>query len=233
MSASHINVETHDGVTVLAINDGKANALSTSLIEGIQAALDEVVETAKSLVIVGRPGKFCAGFDLKELTSGPDATVALVRRGGEMLMRLYGLPIPVVAACSGHAMAGGALLLLAADHRIGVPGAFKIGLNEVAIGLPLPGFAAALAEARLSPPWFTRAALCAEVFDPEGAKQAGYLDEVVAADTLVDAAIARARALGQMPASAFSATKASLRSALIDRVLGAMDDNLRGIAIGG
>jgi enoyl-CoA hydratase len=142
-----------------------------------------------------------------------------VRSGGELLMRLYGHPQPTVAAVTGHALAAGALLVLACDTRVSGDAPAKIGLNEVAIGMTLPDFAVALAQDRLSKRYLTRATIEAEVFSPEGALAAGYVDMIVAAEQCERTAIDEARRLGQLDASAYAGTKQAVRQATIDRIM--------------
>ncbi len=217
-----------DGVAVVRLDDGKANAVSHALIEQLHGALDQASADASAVALVGREGKFSAGFDLSVMTQGAEATRGLVRAGGELLMRLFTHPQPTVAAVTGHALAAGALLCVACDTRIGsadLPA--KIGLNETAIGMGLPWYGIRLGEARLSMRYRQRAILQAEIFDMAGALDAGYLDELVAGDAVVDTAIDRARTLGQLPASAYAFTKRRLRQAVADEVLAGLDDDMQ------
>src|SRR5262245_39765802 len=131
------------------MDDGKANALSVAMIDALIGALDRAEKEAKALVLAGRPERFCAGFDLKVMMAGFDQAAALLKHGSELLMRLYAAKVPLVIACTGHALAGGALVVLTGDWRIGAQGAFKIGLNEVSIGMPVPVLAMELARDRL------------------------------------------------------------------------------------
>src|SRR4051794_235569 len=102
-----------DSVAVVTLDDGKANAMSTEVITTLDAHLDRAVaDGARALLIVGRPGKFSAGFNLAEMTESAESMRHLVVRGGRWLLRLYGFEMPTVAACTGHALAGGALTLL-------------------------------------------------------------------------------------------------------------------------
>ncbi|MET0729302.1 MAG: crotonase/enoyl-CoA hydratase family protein [Acidimicrobiales bacterium] len=218
-----------DGLAVLRLDDGKVNVVSHRLIELLHAGLDRALEEAKAVAVIGREGKLSAGFDLTEMTAGIERTRALVGAGGRLLMRLYGHPQPVVVAVTGHALAAGALLVLACDTRIGSDGPAKIGLNETAIGMGLPYYATELAEARLSPAHLTRSAVQAEIYDPAGAVEAGYLDRLVPAAECEAAAIAEARRLGQLRTGAYSHTKLALRQAMIDRVLAGLDDDLAGL----
>jgi enoyl-CoA hydratase/carnithine racemase len=207
-----------DGVAVLRFDDGKANVLSHAAIDAFEAALDRATEEAGAVCIVGREGRLCAGFDLAVMTGEPDGMRQLVSRGAELLMRIYLHPQPVVVAVTGHALAAGALLALACDVRIGAAVPAKIGLNETSIGMPLPQFAAELARDRLTPAAFTRATLAAEIYDPAGAVDVGYLDRVVPADEVEVAAIAEANRLSAYRAGAYARTKEVLRRATVDRV---------------
>jgi enoyl-CoA hydratase len=207
-----------DGVAVVRFDDGKANVLSHAAIDAFEAALDRAEVEARAVCIVGREGKLSAGFDLSVMTSGPDGARELVSRGAELLMRLYMHPQPVVVAVTGHALAAGALLALACDVRIGADVPAKIGLNETSIGMPLPLFATELARDRLSPTAFVRATLAAEIYDPEGAVQAGYLDRVVPLDEVVEAAIAEANRLSAYRAGAYARSKEVLRRPTVDRI---------------
>jgi enoyl-CoA hydratase len=221
----HLTIE--DGVAVVRLDDGKANAVSHRLVEQLHEALDRAQAEATAVAILGREGRFSAGFDLSVMTQGADATRGLVRAGGELLMRLFTHPQPTVAAVTGHALAAGALLCLACDTRLGaadVPA--KIGLNETAIGMGLPWYGIRLGEARLSVRHRQRAVLQAELYDMAGAVDAGYLDELVPGAELDRAAVDRARQLGQLPAGAHAFTKRRLRQALADEVLAGLDADM-------
>ncbi|MGH9286870.1 MAG: crotonase/enoyl-CoA hydratase family protein [Acidimicrobiales bacterium] len=213
-----VTTTIEDGVAVVRFDDGKANVLSHAAIDAFEAALDRAEVEARAVCIVGREGKLSAGFDLSVMTGGPDGARELVSRGAELLMRLYMHPQPVVVAVTGHALAAGALLALACDVRIGADVPAKIGLNETSIGMPLPLFATELARDRLSPTAFVRATLAAEIYDPEGAVQAGYLDWVVPLDEVVETAIAEANRLSAYRAAAYARSKEVLRRPTVDRI---------------
>lgn len=207
-------------VAIVTLDDGKANVISTAVVDALNAHMDRVeTEGARALVIVGRPGKFSAGFDLSEMTANVESMRALVVHGARWLMRLYGFGVPTVAACTGHALAAGALTLLSCDVRIGADVPAKIGLNEVSIGMALPKFAVELARERVPAHELGEATLGARVYDPAGAVAAGYLDRVVAEADLVDAAVAEAERLGALRTGAYALTKLNLRGALIEQQL--------------
>ena len=199
---------------IARLNDGGPNAIGFAAIEGLNAAIDQATEAERPLVILGREGMFSAGFDLKVLDDGVAEFAELVLQGANLLKRIVEVPVPVVAGATGHAVAMGALLLLAADYRIGVEGRFKIGLNEVGIGMTLPQFALTLAENRLSKRHFLRSTTMAELHRPESALDAGYLDEVVAPAGCVSQATAKAEQFSKLDRSAFAGTKARARGGL-------------------
>lgn len=215
-----------DQLAVIQMDDGKANALSRPMIDALLAAMARAEQEASAIVLTGRVDRFCAGFDLRVMMSGPAAAVELLGAGSRLLLTLYGATIPLVIACTGHALAGGALVVLTGDYRVGAAGAFKIGLNEVAIGLPVPVLAMELARDRLLPTELVHATLEARIYDPAQALAAGYLDAVVPADQLLARAKAEATRLGALARPAFRATKARLRARTIEYIRAKMDDDL-------
>lgn len=213
-------------VAVVTLDDGKANAMGHAVLDGLTEALGRAEAEATALVLAGGARAFSAGYDLAVMTESTEAMRGLVTAGARFLMRLYGSPLPTIAACTGHALAGGALTLLACDERIGPDGApAKIGLNEVAIGMPLPVFAVELARDRLAPAHLT-AAVLGQVYDPAGAVAAGYLDRLVPAGEVVDAAVAAATERAALRRGAVGRTKAALRSRTIDHVLATLDADI-------
>ncbi|MFT4572379.1 MAG: enoyl-CoA hydratase [Hyphomicrobiaceae bacterium] len=212
MSDSPVQYSFEDGVARIDLDDGKANAFSHLLIDAVDACLDRALtDKAGAVVMVGRPGKFSAGFDLKAMMDSAAARRALVERGAQLMLRVYDFPRPIVLAVTGHALAAGAVLLTAADIRIAADVDAKIGLNEVAIGMSLPIFAMELARARLSKRHLLDATCHARIYSPKSAVDAGYIDEVVAPDALVETAMERARALAALADPGYRATKRLLR----------------------
>jgi enoyl-CoA hydratase len=218
-----------DGVAVITLDDGKANAISHQTLAALHGALDQAESEARAVLIAGRPGKFSAGFDLATMTESTEAMRELVIAGARLMMRVYGLGLPTVAACTGHGLAAGALLLLSCDRRIGAEGPAKIGLNEVAIGMALPIFAVELARERLQPAHFTAATIGARVYDPAGAVEAGYLDAVVPDFDLLTTAMADARALGELRTGAYARTKTVARSRVIDEILAGLEADMASV----
>jgi enoyl-CoA hydratase len=222
-----VRYELDGDVASITFDDGKANALSHAAIDALNAALDQGAAEAKAIVLAGRPGRFSAGFDLSVMKGGVDAVRALVHAGAELSVRIYSFETPVVLACTGHALAAGAILLMAADVRIGATGEFKIGLNEVAIGMPIPHFASELARDRLSRRHLTSATALATIYTPEGAVDAGYLDAVVAPDDVVATARDRAAALAAtLSPPAFRATRKVVRGPVATAIRAELDADL-------
>lgn len=213
-----VRYRVEQNIATLTIDDGKANAVSFQFIEQVNAALDRAEQDKAVTILTGRPGKFSAGFDLSALSKGGDAATELVRTGAQLCARLLGFPTPVVIACNGHSLALGALLLLGADYRIGTEGNYKIGTNEVAIGMPLPYFGVELARHRLSPLHFSRAVANAEIYTPLGAVEAGFLDVVVSEEGLMATAMQSAQGLAKLDMAAHYATKLRVREEALNTV---------------
>jgi enoyl-CoA hydratase len=208
-----MEIEIKNSICVITMDDGKANAIGHTMLDHLNAGLDQAEQDAKAVLLVGREGLFSAGFDLKEFKKGPEATRALARRGFELLLRLYGYPLPLVSACSGHGIALGAFILLASDTRVGVSGDFKITLPETAISMDLPPCLMELVKQRIASTHITRAAIQAEVYTPEGAVDAGFLDEVVAPEALLERSMAIAEKLAALPQKYYAINKQATRSA--------------------
>jgi enoyl-CoA hydratase len=201
------------GVATIAMDDAKVNALSPAMQADINAALDRAESDQAVVILTGRSGVFSGGFDLKVLRGGGDA-MGMLRGGFELSVRLLTYPRPVIIACNGHGIAMGAFLLLSADYRIGVDGAFRIMANEVAIGLTMPRPAIELCRARLTPAHFNRAMLLSETYTPADAVAAGFLDRVVPEAQLMDEARRLAADLGKLDRAAHKATKERVRGPL-------------------
>ena len=219
-STSPVSTERHGPVLVAHLDDGKVNAVSTSLVTGITAAVREAEadDDIRALVLNGRPGKFSAGFDLSVVTGDdPDAARALVADGGMLAHTLYGSSIPVVAACTGHALAAGAIILSGCDVRIGPDGPAKIGMTEVAIGMAVPEWAITVMVERLSRRHVQRSLANSQVYDPAGAVDAGFLDEVVPVDQVLPRALEVATGLATtLDPKAYAITIRRLRGAMLD-----------------
>jgi enoyl-CoA hydratase len=211
-----IDYQLQDGIATLTLNNGKVNAISPDVISAFNSALDQALADRAVVVVTGQPGILSAGYDLKVMTSSPQSAIELVSAGSTLARRLLAHPFPVVVACTGHAVAKGAFLLLSADYRIGVEGPFHIGLNEVQIGMPMHHAGIELARDRLRRSAFQRSVVCAEMFDPAGALAAGFLDEVVPPEQLAEATLRAAQRLLKLNMKAHALTKLKVRKAFLE-----------------
>jgi len=228
-----LRYDLQDDVAVLAMDDGKANALSHAMVDALGAALDRAGREAGAVALLGRSGRFSAGFDLGVMSAGPEAARDLVMAGAELLLRLYELPRPTVIGAEGHALAAGALLLCAADTRLVARGDCKIGLNEVAIGMTLPIFGIELARDRLSKRHFTAAVIQARLYDGEGAVEAGFADRALEAGAVRQEAIAAAAALAAgLDRDARAGTKRKARAAVAAHIRDTLAEDMARIAGG-
>jgi enoyl-CoA hydratase len=199
--------ELAEGIATITLDDGKVNALSPEMLISIGRGLDRAESDEAVVVLTGRERTFSAGFDLRS-----DDWPTMLTAGARTAERMLAFPRPIVVACNGNALAMGAFLLLSADHRVGARGEFKIGLNEVAIGLTLPYFGIALAAHRLIRPAFDRCAVTGVILDPDEACVAGFLDAVVAPETVQATALEEADRLAGIDMSAHHATKLRIRA---------------------
>ena len=215
----------------ITMDDGKANALSYEMIEGLLSAFDRAEAEAKAVILTGRAGRFCAGFDLKVMLQSMDSAVALLTEGAPLFLRLLRFPRPVIAVSTGHAIAGGALLLLASDIAVGVDGPFKIGLNEVSIGLPLPIMAVELARAKLDSTRLSEATLAGQVYTPQEAAKVGYLNHAVPAESLTEFAANIARGAARIDGRPFAATKKRLWGQLANTIESSLSADLKAFTV--
>lgn len=214
-------------VSTIVMNDGKANVMSLHMLNALHAAFD-AAERDKTVVILTAQGRhFSGGFDLNVFARGSATEQYLmVRAGAELALRILSFPTPVVAACNGNAFPMGAFLILSSDHRIAADGAYRIGMNEVAIGLTVPRFAVEIARQRLTPAYFNRVVVTAEMFGPAEAVTAGFFDRVVPADDLAREAEQAAHALSTLNMASHAATKARARGAVIAMIRAMIDDDI-------
>ncbi len=207
-----VQYELQDGIATLTLNNGKGNAISPALLVELNAALDRADADRAAVVLTGREGMFSGGFDLAVMGAGGPPVRELVIGGFLVAERLLKFPRPVVIAAGGHALAMASFLLLSGDLRLGAEGSFKIGANEVAIGLTMPYAATEICRMRLAVTHFGRAVTHAEIFTPTGAVEAGFLDRVVPPEQLLNEARAAAAGLLKLNRPAFAATKLRARA---------------------
>ena len=223
-----VTYTSEENYAILTINNGKANAISSEVVEGLNAGLDKAEQENKVVVLTGKAGIFSGGFDLKVMTKSPEAAKELVTKGSRLSLRMLSFPQPIIIACSGHAIAKGAFLLLSADYRIGVEGDFKIGLNEVMIGMTMHNAGIAIAKARLSEVYLNRSVNNAEIYSSKQAIAAGFLDIIVSEDHLLPTAIKVAEMSSKLNKKAHAETKLKVRKVHLEALESAIELDLKG-----
>jgi enoyl-CoA hydratase len=223
-----ISYAERDGVASIWLDDGKVNVMSIDMLADIASAFDRAEKSAELVVLRSkRPGIFSAGFDLKIFAAGDiEKSLEMVKAGAELALRLMAFPLPIIGVMEGHAFPMGTFLLLACDVRLGARGPYRMGLNEVAIGIATPGFAIELARSRLHPSWLSRTVTTGEMYEPDDALVAGLLDRVVspeAVDAELDKIIATVRTIHR-PSHAIA--KKRLRQATMDAMRVTIDREL-------
>ena len=222
-----VTYELTDGIATVTVDNGKVNAISPEVIAALHAALDRSEADRAIVILTGTPGVLSGGYDLKVMMSGPQQAIDLVAAGSGLARRMLAHPLPIIVACPGHAVAKGAFLLLSADYRVGVDGPFRIGLNEVQIGMTMHHVGIELSRDRLRKSFFNRCVINAEMLEPREAMAAGFLDAVVEADQLMPAALATAEHMKKLNPVAHANTKVKARRALLETLDWAIEEDRR------
>lgn len=207
----HVRLEEDGDVATIRIDDGKANAFDGELLSALSTALRTAADRDKAALLLGRDGFLSAGFDLKVMRAGPAERKQLVLAGLEVALQIFESPIPVLVCCTGHAIAGGTLLVLPADHVLVADAPVKIGFNETTIGIELSPFVLELARYRLLPAAYNQI-LRGNLHDAASALQNGYVDEVVEPAQLLDRARAMAEHFAGLEPASYRKTKEAMRA---------------------
>ena len=225
MTNSFATLSQEDEISIITLDDGKANVFSEEMTQAINDCLDKVPTDSGSLIITGRPGMFSAGFDLKVIASGDVPKIKKMSLSGfKLLSRIFSFPRPVVAACSGHGIALGTFLLCCCDYRIGIKGEFLLGANEMETNMVIPTPILELIKFRISPSHKYRSILGAEMYQLDKAIDAGLMDQIEEAETLMDAAIEKAKDLATMGHPSYTLTKALFIKDVADKINNALEE---------
>ena len=218
----------HDGVATLVMDDGKVNAFDQTFFADLDAAFDKCADDA-AVVLTGRPGMFSAGLNMKVMaTLDDDGMVDLLTQFGRTMLRIWLEPRPVVAAVTGHAIAGGTILAMACDHAVAADGDYRWGLTETTIGFPLPSWIIALARGNVSPHRLDDLLLPGRMVGPAEAVEAGFADAVSDGDVVAQAT-ERAVELAALPRNTYAETKRRLRGPAAEAALAGVEDDIRGL----
>jgi enoyl-CoA hydratase len=215
-----MRIEPQDGIALLTMREGKANAVGPAFLASLSAALDELTRLAPSAaVITGYEGFFSAGLDLPALLPlDRPAMQELIETFSAVMLRVFELPFPVVAAVNGHAVAGGCVLALQADWRSMADDDGRIGLKEVALGIGLPSVVVETLRCQVPAASLLPIALEARLLAAREAFAAGLVHEVLPPDELLAGALAKARSLAALPSLAFAQVKRCLRAPAAEAV---------------
>ncbi len=224
---SFVSYAFENGIATISMDDGKANAIGLKMLAELNAALDRAEADKAVVVIAGRPGMFSAGFDLKVFKGDPADQLRMLTGGARLAERLLAFPQPVIAACTGHAIAMGAFLLMSTDLRIGIDEGARFHVNEVQIGMTVPHFALEVCKQRLSPAYLHAAAVTSQPYTPAEAVVAGFVDAIVPATELEGAVKAQAERLKALVPHSFVATKQRLRSATMAAMSSAIEADIK------
>ena len=223
-----VRYESSNGIATITLQNGKANALSTPLFVELNAAFDKAEQNGEVVILTSDLHLLSGGFDLKEMKAGgPDAIKSLVSIGSRFTIRMLNFPLPIIVAVPGHAVAKGAFITMCADYGIGVEGDFKIGLNETAIGMTMHHVGIQLAVACLDNRYVHRSVFNAEIYNPETAVDAGFMDMLVAPEALKDTAMTVAENFTKLDLKAFGITKHRARKNLIAELEAAVEQDLK------
>lgn len=209
--------EVREDHRLVVLDVGPRNVLDREAVEALHAALAPDAERPV-VVLRGRVDGFCAGLDGRVLAAGGDEAEGLLAAMGRLLADLLAGPTRLVTVCEGHAVAAGAMLLLAADVRLALPGRYRVGFTEPAVGLPLPELPALLARERLDRRRLHALTVLGETVDPKEAAAAGFLDAVLAPTALGVALRERVAALAAIPPDVYAGTVRAVHGELIERV---------------
>ena len=220
MSSASILLERHGAITVVRVDRPPANAITLELCQEFQTVFDAALqEEPRTIVVTGTGSFFSGGLDLKEIpTYSPAQQKAFLRALNSMIATLYACPIPVVGAINGHAIAGGMILTLTTDYRVGPAADSLFGLTEGLVGIPFPAATMVVLESELAPADLRYAILYARIFGPEEARQRGMLDELQPQGAVLERALEVAGELASRPADGYRRLKHQLRRAAISRI---------------
>ena len=218
-------LESKEDVSIITIDDGKANVFSKNMIDDFNECLDNVPTDKGSLIITGREGMFSAGFDLKVISSGDIEKIRdMTLNGFKLLTRIFSFPRPVLAACSGHGIALGTFLLCCCDYRIGIKGEYMVGANEMRTNMVIPTPILELIKFRVTQSYKYRAVLGGEMFALEDATKTGIIDEITESNNLMNTAMEKAKDLSTMGNPSYSLTKELFIAEPLKKINDAIDN---------
>ncbi|NKB35228.1 MAG: crotonase/enoyl-CoA hydratase family protein [Pseudomonadales bacterium] len=211
-----VHYSFENNISLIAMDDGKANVMSVPMLKDLNTALDQAEKAGSPVILAGRENMFSGGFDLSVFKTGDnDQILEMLTLGAEISYRLLNYPLPVIAACTGHAIAMGTFILLSCDYRVGANGSAKFTANEVAIGLTVPYFAIEVVKNRVTNKHRSKTVGLAHFYEVDEALEAGFLDEVAEPDQVLAAAMFKAEEFLKLDMDAHKNSKQRLREPML------------------
>lgn len=219
-----VTIGTRGPVAIVTVDDGADNTIDVNIVDSLVSAFKAVQEHAGAVVLAGRPGWYSRGLDPDILQPGGEGASSLLHSCTELILRLVEFPRPLVAACTGSALGAAAVTLLACDVRVGTAGDYKIGMDFVSVGVPVPDLVVELARTRMSPKHITRACNTAELYSPDAAVQAGFLDRVTTEDAVERACEVAAGLSQRVDRRAFEVTRETTSRSVSETIMRSAGD---------
>jgi len=224
MTDSIATLSQENDISIIKLDDGKANAFSYEMLSQVNELLAKVPRDSGALVITGRENLFSGGFDLKTLATGDTEKITkMVQLGYRLLLELYSFDRPIIAAVSGHSIALGLFVTCSADYRIAVDGQYVCQANEVRNNMDIPTQIMEILKARVNKNYFYSAVFHADAYSVQDSIAVGYIDEVVSKNKFMDRVMEKAKELATLPHPFYANTKKSAQDEVRQKISDAID----------
>jgi len=232
MPDSIATLSKENDISIIKLDDGKANAFSYDMLSQVNELLTKVPRDSGALVITGREGLFSGGFDLKTLATGDmEKITKMVQSGYRLLLELFSFDRPIVAAVSGHSIALGLFVTCSADYRIAIDGKYVCQANEVRNNMDIPTQIMEIIRARVNKKYFYSAVYHSDAYSVQDSIEVGYIDEVVSEDQFMKRVMEKAKELATLPHPFYANTKKTAQDDVRRKIADAIDkyENLAGL----
>ena len=232
MTDSIATLSKENDISIIKLDDGKANAFSYDMLSQVNDLLKKVPRDSGALVITGREGLFSGGFDLKTLATGDmEKITKMVQLGYRLLLELFSFDRPIVAAVSGHSIALGLFVTCSADYRIAIDGKYVCQANEVRNNMDIPTQIMEIIKARVNKKYFYSAVYHSDAYSVQDSIEVGYIDEVVSEDQFMKRVMEKAKELATLPHPFYANTKKTAQDDVRQKIADAIDkyENLAGL----
>ena len=224
MTDSLATLFQENDISLIKLDDGKANAFSYEMLCQVNELLTKVPRDSGALVITGREGLFSGGFDLKTLATGDmEKITKMVQLGYRLLLELFAFDRPIVAAVSGHSIALGLFVTCSADYRIAIDGKYVCQANEVRNNMDIPTQIMEIIKARVNKKYFYPAVYHSDAYSVQESIEVGYIDEVVSEDQFMQRVMEKAKELATLPHPFYANTKKTAQDDVRQKIADAID----------